>query len=1060
MTDLKAQLQAHLGDTFTLERELGGGGMSRVFVATENRLSRKVAIKVLSPELAQGLNAERFEREILLAASLQQANIVPMLSAGELDGLPYFTMPFVEGESLRNRITPQGMPIVEVVAILRDVSRALAYAHARGVVHRDIKPDNVLLSGGAAVVTDFGIAKALSASRTAGAGATLTSVGTSIGTPAYMAPEQVAGDPNVDHRVDLYALGCMAMELLTGQSPFANHTPQRMLAAHLSETPPSVESLRGDCPPSLSRLVAQLLQKDPTDRVQSAQEVLRAIDDLATTSTPTMSLNAPGMLPKALAMYAVATGAVAIVAKAAVVGIGLPEWTLPGAMIVMLLGLPSLLLTAYVKRVQRKAAIATPTLTPGGTMAQRPPSGTMATMALKASRHVSWKRTMRGGVYAMSGFVLILVAFMVTRSMGIGPAASLFASGSLNAQDQILLADFAAASEDSALAPIVVEAVRAAMSQSSAVKLLDQGDVANALTQMRQPTTAMLEGTVAREVAERLGASAILRGRLARAGSGYAISLELAPVAGGALLASIQGSAGDASDLISVVDGMTRKLRGKIGESLRDVARTVPLEQATTNNLEALRKYTDAVRANDIEQDFDRAVVSAREAVALDSTFALAWRKLSVALNNTRASALAQDSAIERAVQYADKLPEAERLLVMGGLYDGHSVRQNRAKALETYRQLYRLDSTNSVATNQLGRLFGFMQEPDSSVRYYRRQYTMQPVPSNRNRIVIPLLYAGRVDEAAALLDSIRVEDTLHAADLGVMNTSAILAYAKGDWGAARAMADTFASLPSIRAKLDGTNLAASLEMTAGRLSRSAALSIRASAFDRARGGATFDSVFVAGEEIDFLDHKALGAAMLDRMLRSAEWAGAPAVDRPYVNVARLYAVAGRPDRARQVLAEYRAAVPRAENVEITRAIVAAVEGEIALAEGNANAAVAKFRSTLREADGSPPSCALCAPIGLARAFDQAGQADSAIAWYERYLTAPAAQRLGFFQDARYLAAYRKRLGELYDAKGDRANAMKYYSAFVDQWKDADPELQPVVATVKKRLNELRAVGQ
>ncbi len=310
MADLRAQLQDHLGDAFRIERELGGGGMSRVFVATEVRLSRQVVIKVLSPELVQGINAERFEREILLAASLQQANIVPVLAAGEVEGLPYFTMPFVDGESLRNRIG-RGMSIAQVTAIVRDVAKALAYAHQRGIVHRDIKPDNVLLSGGTAVVTDFGIAKALSASRTdGGQNATLTSVGTSIGTPAYMAPEQVAGDPNIDHRVDLYALGCMAFELLTGKSPFGDHPPQRMLAAHLSEAPKSVETLRPDCPPALALLVARLLEKDPADRLASAEEVVQLLDQAATTSSPTTALTPKGRFVRALVIYLLALGAV------------------------------------------------------------------------------------------------------------------------------------------------------------------------------------------------------------------------------------------------------------------------------------------------------------------------------------------------------------------------------------------------------------------------------------------------------------------------------------------------------------------------------------------------------------------------------------------------------------------------------------------------------------------------------------------------------------------------------------------------------------------------------
>ena len=182
--------------------------------------------------MAADVSAERFEREIRLAASLQQANIVPVLSAGEMQGVPYYTMPFVDGESLRARLAAHGaLSIFEAIGILRDVARALSYAHAHGVVHREIKPDNVLLSHGTAVVTEFGIAKAIDVSRSRATDATLTQTGASIGTPAYMSPEQVGGDPTIDHRADIFSFGCMAYELLAGRPPFVASTPQRL--AHL-----------------------------------------------------------------------------------------------------------------------------------------------------------------------------------------------------------------------------------------------------------------------------------------------------------------------------------------------------------------------------------------------------------------------------------------------------------------------------------------------------------------------------------------------------------------------------------------------------------------------------------------------------------------------------------------------------------------------------------------------------------------------------------------------------------------------------------------------------------
>src|SRR5215475_1217369 len=247
MPDTRDELQTALGDSYKLERELGGGGMSRVYLAEETALGRRVVVKVLSPELMAGVNIDRFRREIQLAARLQQAQIVPVLSAGDMSGIPYYTMPFVDGESLRAKLARDGkLPVNDVLSILRDVTRALAYAHEHGVVHRDIKPDNVLLSGGTAVVTDFGIAKAIAAASDQVATDASTSALTQLGTPAYMAPEQAAGDAGIDHRADIYALGAMAYELLTGQLVFPDRTAPRMLAAHMSEEPRPIVELRVD----------------------------------------------------------------------------------------------------------------------------------------------------------------------------------------------------------------------------------------------------------------------------------------------------------------------------------------------------------------------------------------------------------------------------------------------------------------------------------------------------------------------------------------------------------------------------------------------------------------------------------------------------------------------------------------------------------------------------------------------------------------------------------------------------------------------------------------------
>jgi serine/threonine-protein kinase len=278
--DLSERLAQQLGHTHAIQYEISGGGMSRVFVAEERALNRKVVIKVLSPALAAAVSVERFEREIMVLAGLNHPNVVPVLSAGQVGGLPYLIMPFVSGESLRVSMARGPLSIRETVGILRDVTRALSYAHAAGIVHRDIKPDNIMLTGSAAVVTDFGVAKAVSASRNRviPEGQAITGVGISLGTPQYMAPEQAAADPKADHRVDLYAIGIVGYEMLLGSPPFFGRTPHAVLAAQLTEMPAPLAARRYDVPVALADTIMRCLEKDPADRPRNAAEVLRVLE--------------------------------------------------------------------------------------------------------------------------------------------------------------------------------------------------------------------------------------------------------------------------------------------------------------------------------------------------------------------------------------------------------------------------------------------------------------------------------------------------------------------------------------------------------------------------------------------------------------------------------------------------------------------------------------------------------------------------------------------------------------------------------------------------------------
>src|SRR5688572_10124083 len=549
--------------------------MSRVFLAEDLTLGRKVVIKVLPPEMAASVNQDRFRREIQLAARLQHPHVVPLLSANASGDLLWYVMPFIEGESLRAKLSREGeLPVAEAVRLLREVTDALSYAHEQGVVHRDIKPDNVMVSRGHALVTDFGVAKAVSESE--GSSSSMTSLGVALGTPAYMAPEQASADPHVDHRADLYALGAVAYEMLAARPPFTGGSAQALLMAHVTQTPESVSVHRPSVPPALASVIMRCLEKRAADRWQSAAEIIPQLDAALTPGSgtqPTVPVHGTSSGTRAALKQAnpVRVTALFIGASVAILAatwwlefqLGLPSWVLPVAALLMVIGLPIMLLTAQRERERLHGTAET------------------STGSLR-DRLFTWRGALGGGALALAGLVLATGGFMTLRAMGVGPFATLFSSGALAERDKIVLADFANRTSDSTLGSAITEAFRIDLTQSPVVRVAEGGEVVSSLRLMGRNPSASLDEESAKAVAERVGAKAVVIGEVTPLGSGYVLTARIVGIADSGTLLAKRETAADAAALIPAVEALSRRVREEIGESLRSVRAGQPLERVTT----------------------------------------------------------------------------------------------------------------------------------------------------------------------------------------------------------------------------------------------------------------------------------------------------------------------------------------------------------------------------------------------------------------------------------------------------------------------------------------------
>jgi tetratricopeptide (TPR) repeat protein len=947
VTDLSTVLAAVLGTAYRLERELGGGGMSRVFLAEETALGRRVVIKVLPPDTAAGVNADRFRREIQLAAQLQHPAIVPLLTAGASEGLLWYVMPFVEGASLRTKLarTPQ-LPLEEAVRAWRDLLEALEYAHEHNVVHRDIKPENIMLSGRHAVVLDFGVAKAVSAS-TGTVAAGMTGLGMAIGTPAYMAPEQIAGESNSDGRLDLYAAGLVMYEMLTGRGPFEATTASEIMAAHIAKAPAPLGTLRGGLPVSLEQLVMQCLEKSPAARPRSAGDVLQALDAL---SGEISGARTPAGTPQ------------------------------PGS---------------------------------GAGSAVKPPS------AARAKRMaVMLGAALLVGAAAYGGNRYRLQQSEATARLGLDLAdssrlATLFMPTVHDPADSVLARSLASA------------LLNTAQSDKRILPLGEERAVSMAVELGLEPGTVSKDTLIA--MARDLGLHTTVAASVARVGGGFLLSSEARATANDSALFRAEVTAENVAGVPAAIKTLAERNRVGLVSAFSRLARPKASGKLIGTLPEAARLWTEGIELMD-RGDYLAAAEKARATVSLDSTFAPGWTALASSLQNAGVHPHERFVATRQAYQTSARLRSkwvkslaASPYLRSIGQF-GEALRVLEAGALQDRGQF------RGLTENEMALAYSGMRRQDLATRYYNsgRDTTYRaPNVTDRNYL-LSLLESGRVDEArrdlARYVDSTRAVASarLSAAQSSAGRLQASLALrnalvAAGQLDSARAVEELRRGI--LRTNTDTASLLLS--------------EVNETLIRTEFGG------------------DANGAARLDPVLRDGRLNALLPLDRPYSALVTTLAATGRVADAKRVLAEWATSIPQ-ELSRVQGWSIATARGEVLLAEKNGAGALAAFRA------GDSIGCIPCAWPNYARAYDAMGKRDSAIFWYEKYLSSSSVL-LSDRAHARLLAQAYRRLGELHEDAGHTKEALQRYSDFVALWKNADASLQPAVKSAKERIARLQA---
>jgi serine/threonine-protein kinase len=991
---LSSQFEAALAGRYRIDRKLGEGGMSVVFLARDLRHDRRVAVKMLRPELTAAIGSDRFLREIRIIAGLQHPHILPLHDSGDAGGSLYYVMPFVEGESLRARLDRGGpLPPAEALQIAREVASALDYAHAQGVIHRDIKPENILLTGQHAIVADFGIARAVDAA----GGASVTATGVVVGTPAYMSPEQAAGEP-VDARSDQYSLACVMYEMLSGAAPFAGTTPREVMARHAIEPVPPLASVRPDLPPVLSQALARALEKYPSARYRSAGSMVAAMEGTATPAGSTLSVPAaarkrPGR-GHTLAALAI------VVAMAAAVA----TWTLR-------------------RRPPEPAAPA--------------PAGAATAVAVLP--------------FAVSGSDTLGLSEGLVGLLG----TKLDGAGDLRAVDSRAL-----------------------------------------LSHVAQKPSARVGPEEAAVVARHFGAGLYVLGDVVQIPGRLRLSAAMYAPGRGDAVARAEAE-GDVARLFELVDQLTARLLA--GYSGRE-SRVSGIAAVTTASLPALKAYLEGEAALRGAR-FDQAIDGFRRAIAADSTFALAWYRLSVAAEwLTRDQLVA--SAAERAAQLADRLPEREQRLLearragrRGAFEDAlrryQSIIAAYPEDLEAWIQLgelqfhfgpwrarsvtearpawervLALDPGEVAARVHLARIAAFERHPaevDSLVRQIvARSGQPNAAPSTRSEelemLALRALAVGDTAEKRRVMAEME-----RVGDLTLMLSTWEAASFARDVPSAIAIARLLTQPErSAPARAAGLLTVGMLEAARGRVAEARRLLDLAEATDPSRARAAV--VLLALAPI-----VKTPAGELRRLRTMIQAAPEPEPDESRAGLSvyfqrpprtqhersRIYlsgilsARLGDRTQAARDAAELDA-LARSDSSSMAADFARGVRAELAMMSGDVAGALREVEGLQHEtyyvtAFAFPELSQARERFLRGEALARLGRADEALPWFGSFAEFSP-------YDMLYSAIGLKRRGELLDSLGRKPEAAAAYREFLALWQEADPELQPIVREARAAL--------